>query len=30
MCNIFLTLGFGCEQENVLVFQGKTFFLVFG
>ncbi len=29
MCNKFLTLGFGCEQEEVLGFQGRTFFLVF-
>ncbi len=30
MCNKFLTLGFGHEQEEVLGFQGKTFFHVFG
>jgi hypothetical protein len=30
MCNKFLTLGFGCEQEEVLGFQGRTFSLVFG
>ncbi len=29
-CNKFLTLGFGCEQEKVLGFQGRTFSLVFG
>ncbi len=28
-CNKILTLGFGCEQEEVLGFQGKTFSLVF-
>jgi len=28
-CNKFLTLGFGCEQEEVLGFQGRTFSLVF-
>jgi len=30
MCNKFLTLGFGCEWEEVLGFQGRTFFPVFG
>jgi hypothetical protein len=29
-CNKFLTLGFGCEEEEVLGFQGRRFFLVFG
>jgi len=29
-CNNFLTLGFGCEHEEVLGFQGRTFSLVFG
>jgi hypothetical protein len=29
-CNKILTLGFGCEQEEILGFQGRTFFLVFG
>jgi hypothetical protein len=30
LCNKFLTLGFGCEQEKVLGFHGRTYFLVFG
>jgi hypothetical protein len=30
MCNKFLTLGFGCEWEDVLRFQGRTLSLVFG
>jgi hypothetical protein len=30
LCKKFLTLRFGCEQEKVLRFQGKTFSLVFG
>jgi hypothetical protein len=30
LCNNFLTLGFGCEHEEVLGFQGRTFSLVFG
>ncbi len=29
MCNKFLTLGFGCEHEEVLEFQGRTFSPVF-
>jgi hypothetical protein len=31
-CSKFLTLRFGCEQEEVLGFQGRTFspFLVMG
>jgi hypothetical protein len=30
MCNKFLTLRFRHEQEEVLGFQGRMFFLVFG
>jgi hypothetical protein len=30
MCNKFLTLGFGCELEKVLRFQGKRFSPIFG
>jgi hypothetical protein len=30
MCNEFLTLGFGCEQEKILGFQRRIFFLIFG
>jgi len=30
MCNIFLIVGFGCEQKEVLVFQGRTFSPIFG
>jgi hypothetical protein len=30
MCNKFLTLGFRCEQEGVLGFQGRIFSPIFG
>ncbi len=30
MCNKFLTLGFGWEHEEILRFQGRMFFLIFG
>jgi hypothetical protein len=30
LCNKFLTLRFRCEQEEVLGFQGRNFFPVFG
>jgi len=28
-CNKYLTLGFGCDHEEVLGFQGRMCFLVF-
>jgi hypothetical protein len=30
ICNKFLTLGFGCVQEGLLRFQGRTISPVFG
>jgi len=30
LCNKLLTLGFGCEHEGVLGFQGRMVFPVFG